>query len=127
MLVKIENKAMKELATFSKEDYESMHAGIESEFGHGEKFHIISEKEEIIKEYKRTDTYDDGTNRAYYETLGRKVSITGYFDSQESIYGMVYAKYLKDNRLYKNGKAGTIICVVVNTNYSKKLYFENQE
>ena len=115
------------LNTFNEEEWQYMYSYIENEFGDGEKFHIISKDTEIIKEFVMQRAYPDGTLRDDYKILGVKASFIGYFDSQENLYAVSFAKYLEDNKLYKNGKAGTIICIAVANNYSKDEYLKGMD
>lgn len=115
------------LNTFNDEEWQYMYSYIEKEFGNGEKFHIISTDTDIIKEFVKTRVYDDGSSRDYYTTLGIRASIIGYFDSQENMYAVGFAKYLEDNKLYKNGKVGTIICTSVVNTHSKNEYLKGGE
>lgn len=112
------------LNTFNDEEWQYMYSYIENEFGNGEEFHIINTDTDLIKEFVKQRAYDDGTVSDYYKTLGIKASIVGYFDSQEKMYSVSFSKFLEDSKIYKDGKAGTIICTGVANNYSKDEYLK---
>lgn len=105
---------LKSKLSFTKENYEYMYNDICKSFGNGEKFHV----EKITEKY---------LNETLISVEGKKVSIIGYFDSEENMYTVVYAKYLKDRPAYKNGKAGDVLFVTVNNNYSKEEYFNSNK
>lgn len=99
---------------FTQEDYNYMYNDIETTYGNGERFHI----EDI------TEKYIDGT---LISVAGKQATITGYFDSQDNMYVVVYGKYLKDKLAYKNGKAGNVLFITINTGLSKEDYFNVKE
>lgn len=115
---------IKEKIKFTEEDWEYMYEYIDEEFGNGEHFQVISNEETMIIESGGVQTYTDGTTDYDEEILGKRVTFIGYFDSQEELYGIVFCKYLEEQPLYKDGKAGTVICTAVNTNYSKEDYLK---
>jgi len=81
--------------SFSKKDYENIYSEIEQKYGNGEQFHVVDKSVDSIKEF--IGYYDSG--RKDYKTIGKKLTITGYFDSQPNIYIMTYVKYKKDQEI----------------------------
>ncbi len=81
--------------SFSKKDYEYIYSQIEQKYGNGEQFHVVDENVDSIKEF--VGYYNSG--KKDYNTIGKKVTITGYFDSQPNIYIVVYEKYKKDGQI----------------------------
>ena len=112
---------------FDDSEWQYMYSYIEKEFGNGEKFHIVSTDTDLIQELVKQRADDDGVVRDYYRTLGIKASIVGYFDSQENMYSIGFSKFLEDSKIYKDGKAGTIICTAVSNNYSKENYLKDND
>ena len=114
VILAINTMINKNKLTFTSEDYNYMYNDIEKTFGNGEKFHVE----------KTTEKYIDNT---LISVAGKQATITGYFDSQDNMYVVVYGKYLKDRPAYKNGKAGNVLFLAVNTGLSKEEYFNNKE
>lgn len=109
--VNAHKNSLKDKLVFTEENYEYMYNDISSSFGEGEEFHIAEVKEEYIESLTTVE--------------GIEVSFIGYFDSQENMYLVRYGKYLEDKPIYKNGKAGNVIFVAVNANYTKEAYFNS--
>ena len=103
---------LKEKIKFTEDNHEYIYNDIINSFGDGEEFHVEEVKEE------------------YVETLitvkGSEVTYIGYFDSQDRIYLVKYGKYFEDKPVYKNGKAGNVIWLTVNANYSKEEYLKSK-
>lgn len=107
----------------SENEWNYMINYINQEFGEGEEIHIISKD---VNRITKTDSYknpnkDYPTSRT--KTLGARVSIVGYFDSQDKIYSVGFVRYNND---YKNYEAGKITFSAVATNYSKEDYLKNK-
>jgi len=113
------------LNNFNDDEWKYMYNYIENEFGNGEKFHVVSSDTELIKESTGPTSNYDGTVSNDYITLGIRAKIIGYFDSQEKMYAVSFSKFLEDNKLYKDGKAGTIVFTSVVNNDSKDKYLKN--
>ena len=112
--INVNKNNLKNKLAFTEENYKYMYSEIEKLHGNGEKFNIESVTEEFIGE-------------TLIGVEGKKVSIIGYFDSQENMYIVAYAKYLEDKPIYKNGEAGNVICIAVNANYTKEAYFNSNK
>lgn len=110
--INIRKNNLKGKLEFTKENHEYIKNDIVNSFGNGENFHI----EEITEEYVETLITVKGIETTYI----------GYFDSQENIYLIKYGKYLEDKPVYKDGKAGNVLFVAVNSNYSKEEYFKSK-
>lgn len=96
---------------------------INEEFGNGEEIHIISKD---VDEITKTDSYKNPNKdypTTYTKTLGAKVSIVGYFDSQDKIYSIGFVRYNSDHGIYK---AGELTFSAVASNYSKDEYLKNK-
>ena len=81
--------------SFSKKDYEYIYSEIEQKYGNGEQFNVVDKSVDSIREFVG---YKDG-GRKDYNVIGKKLTITGYFDSQPNIYIMTYVKYKKDQEI----------------------------
>lgn len=96
---------------------------INEEFGNGEEIHIISKD---VDKITKTDSYKN-PNKDYptthTRTLGARVSIVGYFDSQDKIYSVGFVRYNNDHGIYK---AGELTFSTVASNYSKDEYLKNK-
>ena len=81
--------------SFSKKDYEYIYNEIEQKYGNGEQFHVVDKSVDSIKEF--IGYHDSG--RKDYNTTGKKLTITGYFDSQPNMYIITYVKYKEDQEI----------------------------
>lgn len=97
----------------SDSEWEYMYSYIEESFGAGEEFHIISEKVSSITKEENIYHSDYPVTRSKY--LGKRISIIGYFDSQDEIYSVSFVKYNNDYGIYKGGEL-TFTAVVTNRN-----------
>lgn len=109
--ININKNNLRDKLAFTEENYEYMYTDIVSSFGEGEEFHVVKVTEEYLESLTTVE--------------GIEISIIGYFDSQENMYIVAYAKYLEDKPIYKNGEAGNVICIAVNANYTKEAYFNS--
>lgn len=55
----------------------NIYSQIEQKYGNGEQFHVVDKNVDSIKEF--VGYYNSG--KKDYNTIGKKVTITGYFDS----------------------------------------------
>lgn len=104
--VNAHKNSLKDKLVFTEENYEYMYNDISRSFGEEDEFHIAEVKEEYIESLTTVE--------------GIEVSFIGYFDSQENMYLVKYGKYLEDKPIYKNGKAGNVMFVAANANYTKE-------
>lgn len=112
---------------FDDSEWQYMYSYIEKEFGNGEEFHVVSTDTDLIQKFVKQRADKNGYARDYYKTIGVKASIVGYFDSQENMYSIGFSKFLEDSKIYKDGKAGAIICTAVSNNYSKEEYLKDND
>lgn len=97
--------------SFSKKDYEYIYSEIEQTYGNGEEFHVVNKSVSSIREL--VGYYNSG--KKDYNTIGKRVTIVGYFHSQQKIYILTYEKYKKDQE---------IVCTSVTNNQSKTEYLQ---
>lgn len=129
ILVVIANYKSK-IPEFTDEDVAYIITLIEEEYGEGETFHIYSITTDKLEGMKTHYEHNfNGNTEAKREVIGRKITFVGYFDSQENIYSLTYARYRKIPSIYKEEAvhytdSGNICFLAIVNTYPKDEFLE---